>query len=161
MFQERIHQVTKRINDLFGSPGYQPVHLLAKHHGHAALTELYRAADVCAVTSLHDGMNLVCKEFVAARDDEQGVLVLSRFAGAARELSEALIVNPYHVEETADALYRGISMPPAEQRERMANMRATVREFNVFRWAGRVLTHAARLRLRSRVEARVQLHQAD
>jgi alpha,alpha-trehalose-phosphate synthase [UDP-forming] len=161
VFQDRIHQVTKRINDRFGSPGYQPVHLLAKHHGHNALTELYRAADVCAVTSLHDGMNLVCKEFVAARDDEQGVLVLSRFAGAARELGEALIVNPYHVEETAEALYRGITMPPAEQRERMANMRATVREFNVFRWAGRMLAHAARLRLRRRVEARVMLHQAD
>ncbi|HET7793043.1 MAG TPA: trehalose-6-phosphate synthase [Rhizobacter sp.] len=161
VFQERILQVTQRINDRFSRPGYQPVHLLAKHHGHHALTELYRAADVCAVTSLHDGMNLVCKEFVAARDDEQGVLVLSRFAGAARELGEALIVNPYHVEETAEALYRGIIMPPAEQRERMANMRATVREFNVFRWAGRMLAHAARLRLRSRVEARVLLHQAE
>jgi alpha,alpha-trehalose-phosphate synthase [UDP-forming] len=161
VFQDRIHQVTKRINDRFGRPGYQPVHLLAKHHGHQALTELYRAADVCAVTSLHDGMNLVCKEFVAARDDEQGVLVLSRFAGAARELGEALIVNPYHVEETAEALYRGITMPAEEQRERMANMRSTVREFNVFRWAGRMLAHAARLRLRSRVEARVLLHQAD
>ncbi|MGY4828714.1 alpha,alpha-trehalose-phosphate synthase (UDP-forming) [Sphaerotilaceae bacterium SBD11-9] len=161
VFQDRILQVTQRINDRFGRPGYQPVHLLAKHHGHQALTELYRAADVCAVTSLHDGMNLVCKEFVAARDDEQGVLVLSRFAGAARELGEALIVNPYHVEETAEALYRGITMPAAEQRERMANMRATVREFNVFRWAGRMLAHAARLRLRSRVEARVLLHQAE
>jgi trehalose 6-phosphate synthase len=161
VFQERIHLVTQRINDRFGGEGYQPVHLLAKHHDHHALNELYRAADVCVVTSLHDGMNLVCKEFVAARDDEQGVLVLSRFAGAARELGEALIVNPYHVEETADALYRGITMPPAEQRERMANLRMTVREFNVFRWAGRMLAHAARLRLRRRVEARVQLHQAD
>ncbi len=161
VFQERIHQVTQRINDRFGRPGYQPVHLLAKHHGHEALIELYRAADVCVVTSLHDGMNLVCKEFVAARDDEQGVLLLSRFAGAARELGEALIVNPYHVEETADALYRGLNMPSEEQRERMASMRATVREFNVFRWAGRMLTRAARLRLRSRVEARVQLHQSD
>ncbi|HEX3140730.1 MAG TPA: trehalose-6-phosphate synthase, partial [Rhizobacter sp.] len=161
MFQDRIHQVAQRINERFGRPGYQPVHLLAKHHGHRALTELYRAADVCAVTSLHDGMNLVCKEFVAARDDEQGVLVLSRFAGAARELGEALIVNPYHVEETAEALYRGITMPPAEQRERMATMRSTVREFNVFRWAGRMLAHAARLRLRRRVEERVLLHQAD
>jgi trehalose 6-phosphate synthase len=161
VFQDRIHQVTQRINNQFGSPGYQPVHLLARHHDHDALNEFYRAADVCVVTSLHDGMNLVCKEFVAARDDEQGVLVLSRFAGAARELDEALIVNPYHVEETADALYRGITMPPAEQRERMANLRVTVREFNVFRWAGRMLAHAARLRLRRRVEARVQLHQAD
>ncbi len=161
VFQERIHAVTQRINDRFGSTGYQPVHLLVKHHGHDALIELYRAADVCVVTSLHDGMNLVCKEFVAARDDEQGVLLLSRFAGAARELGEALIVNPYHVEETAEALYRGINMPPAEQRERMASMRMTVREFNVFRWAGRMLAHAGRLRLRSRIEARVQFHQPE
>jgi trehalose-6-phosphate synthase len=102
-FQERIERVTARINERFGRPGYQPVHLLAQHHEHDAVMELFRAADICVVTSLHDGMNLVCKEFVAARDDLQGVLILSRFAGAARELSEALIVNPYHVEETADA----------------------------------------------------------
>ena len=99
-FQERIARVTERINERFGRPGYQPVHLLARHHEHDAVNELFRAADVCVVTSLHDGMNLVCKEFVAARDDEQGVLILSRFAGAAREMTEALIVNPYHVEET-------------------------------------------------------------
>jgi trehalose 6-phosphate synthase len=117
-----------------------------------------RAADLCVVTSLHDGMNLVCKEFVAARDDLQGVLVLSRFAGAARELSEALIVNPYHVEETADALHRAATMPAGEQRERMASLRATVHEFNVFRWAGRMLADAGRWRLRARIEARVRRH---
>ena len=85
-FQERIERVTARINERFGRPGYQPVHLLAQHHEHDAVMELFRAADICVVTSLHDGMNLVCKEFVAARDDLQGVLILSRFAGAAREL---------------------------------------------------------------------------
>jgi trehalose-6-phosphate synthase len=85
-FQERIERVTKRINERFGRDGYQPVHLLAQHHEHDAVMELFRAADICVVTSLHDGMNLVCKEFVAARDDLQGVLILSRFAGAAREL---------------------------------------------------------------------------
>ena len=134
------------------------MHLLAQHHEHDAVTELFRAADVCVVTSLHDGMNLVCKEFVAARDDLQGVLVLSRFAGAARELPEALIVNPYHVEETADALHRAATMPAAEQRERMASLRSTVREFNVFRWAGRMLADAGRWRLRARIEARVRSH---
>jgi trehalose 6-phosphate synthase len=111
------------------------------------------------VTSLHDGMNLVSKEFVAARDDEQGVLLLSRFAGAARELTEALIVNPYHVEETADALYQAATMPLAEQRERMASLRSTVHEFNVYRWAGHMLSDAARWRLRARVEARVRRFQ--
>ncbi len=159
LFKERINATTERINARFGRDGAPVVRLLAQHHDHASVTRLYRAADVCLVTSLHDGMNLVCKEFVAARDDERGVLVLSRFAGAARELPEALIVNPYHVEETADALYQGLTMPPGEQRERMASMRATVREFNVYRWAGRMLSDAARLRLRQRVSARVQAHQ--
>lgn len=157
-FQERIHRVTDRINQRFGAPGYQPVHLLAEHHEHEAVNELFRAADMCVVTSLHDGMNLVCKEFVAARDDGQGVLILSRFAGAAREMPEALIVNPYHVEETADALHRAATMPSGEQHERMASLRMTVREYNVFRWAGRMLADASRWRLRERIEARVQRH---
>src|SRR6266481_5523644 len=94
LFQDRIGQATERINRRFGRANYRPIHLLAEHHDHDAVTELYRAADVGLVTSLHDGMDLVCKEFVAARDDERGVLILSRFAGAAREMSEALIVNP-------------------------------------------------------------------
>jgi trehalose 6-phosphate synthase len=158
-FQERVDRVTQRINQRFGHDGYQPVHLLAQHHEHDAVMALFRAANICVVTSLHDGMNLVCKEFVAARDDLQGVLILSRFAGAARELSEALIVNPYHVEETADALHQAAQMPAAEQRERMASLRSTVREFNVFRWAGRMLADAGRWRLRARIEARVRSHQ--
>jgi len=159
-FQDRIHQATERINQRFGRADYRPIHLLAEHHDHDAVTELYRAADVGLVTSLHDGMNLVCKEFVAARDDERGVLILSCFAGAAREMSEALIVNPYHIEECAAALQRALTMPEAEQRERMASLRMTVRESNVFRWAGRMLTDAGRLRLRQRIEARVQRHRA-
>ncbi len=158
-FQERVQRLADRINARFGRPGYLPVHLLAQHHEPDAVFELFRAADICVVTSLHDGMNLVCKEFVAARDDCAGVLVLSRFAGATRELPEALIVNPYHVEETADALQRAATMPAAEQRERMASLRSTVREFNVYRWAGRMLADAGRWRLRARIEARVRRHQ--
>jgi trehalose-6-phosphate synthase len=149
-----------RINERFGRDGYQPVHLLAQHHEHDAVMELFRAADICVVTSLHDGMNLVCKEFVAARDDLQGVLILSRFAGRRARTAEALIVNPYHVEETADALHQAATMPAAEQRERMASLRSTVREFNVFRWAGRMLADAGRWRLRARIEARVRSHQS-
>jgi len=158
LFQERIQATAERINQRFGRPEAPVVRLLVQHHEHDEVNKLYRAADVCLVTSLHDGMNLVCKEFVAARDDERGVLVLSRFAGAAREMQEALIVNPYHVEETADALYQALTMPPGEQRERMASLRSTVREFNVYRWAGRMLSDAARLRLRQRVSMRVQRH---
>ncbi|HEX4511636.1 MAG TPA: trehalose-6-phosphate synthase [Burkholderiaceae bacterium] len=160
-FAERIERTAHRINERFGRADYLPIHLLARHHDTAAVTELFRAADICLVTSLHDGMNLVCKEFVAARDDEQGVLILSRFAGAAREMTEALIVNPYHVEETADALHRAATMPVPEQRERMASLRSTVREFNVFRWAGYMLSDAARWRLRARVRARVRRYQFE
>jgi trehalose 6-phosphate synthase len=158
MFQERVERAAARIEQRFGRPGYRPVILLAQHHEHEQLIELYRAAHVCLVTSLHDGMNLVSKEFVAARDDGQGVLILSRFAGAARELTEALIVNPYHVEECADALETALDMPEAEQRERMGALRQTVREYNVYRWAGRMLTDAGRLRQRQRIEARVRRH---
>jgi trehalose 6-phosphate synthase len=155
-FQERVERLVARIDERFGQPGYCPVILLAQHYEHEALLELYRAADVCLVTSLHDGMNLVTKEFVSVRDDEQGVLVLSRFAGAARELTEALIVNPYHVEECADAIEQALRMPRAEQRERMAALRTTVREFNVYRWAGHMLSDAGRLRQRRRIEARLE-----
>jgi trehalose 6-phosphate synthase len=160
-FQERIRQVAERINNRFGTPDGPVIRLLAQHHDHEAVNELYRAADACLVTSLHDGMNLVCKEFVAARDDEHGVLILSRFAGAAREMPEALIVNPYHVEETADALNQALLMPEGEQRERMASLRTTVREFNVYRWAGRMLSDAARWRLRERIAQRVQRHRVE
>ena len=158
LFNERLVKLSDRINSQYGGPGYQPIHLLAQHHEHEAVNELFRAADVCLVTSLHDGMNLVCKEFVAARDDERGVLILSSFAGAAREMNEAIIVNPYHAEECADALQRALTMPEPEQRERMASLRMTVREFNVYRWAGRMLTDAGRWRMRQRIEARVQRH---
>jgi trehalose-6-phosphate synthase len=160
-FQDRITRVVDRINARFVSPGGPVVRLLAQHHDHEAVNELYRAADACMVTSLHDGMNLVCKEFVAARDDERGVLILSRFAGAAREMPEALIVNPYHVEETADALHQALVMPEGEQGVRMASLRTTVREFNVYRWAGRMLSDAARWRLRERIAQRVQGHRVQ
>ena len=109
----------------------------------------FRAADVCFVSSLHDGMNLVAKEFVASRDDERGVLVLSQFAGASRELPEALIVNPYDADQCAAALHLALTMPADEQRARMRLMRGLVREFNVFRWAGRMLIDAAAMRERS------------
>jgi alpha,alpha-trehalose-phosphate synthase [UDP-forming] len=160
LFQERITAQVDRINRRFGHPEAPVIRLLAQHHEHHEVMKLYRAADACLVTSLHDGMNLVCKEFIAVRDDERGVLILSRFAGAARELTEALLVNPYHVEETADALFQALNMPAPEQRERMASLRGTVREFNVYRWAGRMLSDAARLRLRERVSNRLQRHGA-
>jgi trehalose-6-phosphate synthase len=100
-------------------------------------------------------MNLVAKEFVSARDDERGVLVLSRFTGAARELTEALVVNPYDLEGVADTLRVALTMSPIEQRERMQALRSQVAEYNVYRWAGRMLLDATRLRQRERLQVRL------
>jgi trehalose 6-phosphate synthase len=152
----RVRAVAGRINERFGRPGCQPIVLRIQHHDAAEVYEMYRAADLCYVSSLHDGMNLVAKEFVAARDDEQGVLLLSQFTGAARDLAEALIVNPYDVEQSAAAMHLALTMSPEEQRARMRSMRNLVQEFNVYRWAGRMLIDAARMRHRRRVMARAR-----
>ena len=154
-FDARVHAVVTRINERFSKGSYQAICLKAEHHEPEEINRYYRAADVCMVTSLHDGMNLVAKEYVAARDDERGVLLLSQFTGAAHELHEALIVNPYYVEQTADALYRGLTMPDYEQQERMRSMRTLVRDFNVYRWAGRMLIDAARIRERGKLAVRI------
>ncbi|MHB8057750.1 MAG: alpha,alpha-trehalose-phosphate synthase (UDP-forming) [Desulfuromonadaceae bacterium] len=154
-FEARLYALEERINLRFTKNGHQAIILKAEHHEPDQVNRYYRAAQVCMVTSLHDGMNLVAKEFVAARDDERGVLVLSQFTGAANELYEALIVNPYHVEQTAEALYQGLTMPEYEQQERMRSMRAQVRDFNVYRWAGRMLLDAARVRQREKLAVRI------
>ena len=147
---DAVEASVERINARFGCGAYRPVILLRAHHEPERVFRFYRAANMCYVSSLHDGMNLVSKEFVAARDDEQGVLILSKFAGAARELADALIVNPYDLEEASAALERAAYMPPAEQAERLRAMRAVVAEHNVYRWAGRMLLDAAQLRNRAR-----------
>jgi len=110
-------------------------------------SRFYRAASVCLVTSLHDGMNLVAKEFVASRDDERGVLVLSTFAGAALELSDALLINPYDVQQLSDAIHRAVEMPEDQQSLRMQRMRQMVREHNVFRWAANLLSDLTEIRI--------------
>jgi len=158
-FEARVRALAGRVNARFGRGGWEPIRLKVEHHDAPIVNEYYRAADVCVVTSLHDGMNLVAKEFIAARDDEQGVLVLSQFTGAARELHDALLVNPYHNEQCAHALYRALTMPADEQRVRMRSMRRLVQEFNVYRWAGAMLLDAARLRQRQRVSERIYAHQ--
>ena len=155
-FEAQVNNLSLRINQRFSLGSWQPICLKAEHHEPEVVNRYYRGADVCMVTSLHDGMNLVAKEFVASRDDEQGVLVLSQFTGAAHELHEALIVNPYHIEQTSDALYRALTMPDFEQRERMRSMRALVRDFNVYRWAGRMLLDAARVRQREKLTDRIR-----
>ncbi len=155
LLNERVEALAADINARWGGAGYRPIVLLRAHHEPPQVFRFYRAADLCYVSSLHDGMNLVAKEFVAARDDEQGVLVLSEFTGAARDLPEALIVNPYDVSAAANALAAAVQMSPAEQRERMRSMRRMVSEFNVYRWAGKMLTDAGELRGRERLIGRL------
>ncbi|MGZ6106436.1 MAG: trehalose-6-phosphate synthase, partial [Vulcanimicrobiaceae bacterium] len=147
----RVRAAAQRVNERFGTADCKPIILKIEHHDADEVYAHYRAADVCFVSSLHDGMNLVAKEYVAARDDERGALILSQFAGAAGELPEALIVNPYDTEQCATALRVALDMPPVEQRERMRSMRSLIQEFNVYRWAGRMLLDAARMRHRRRL----------
>lgn len=152
---ERIEALAARINAKWSTGDYKPIALLRAHHEPATVYRYYRAAELCYVSSLHDGMNLVAKEFVAAHDDEQGVLVLSQFTGAARDLTEALIVNPYDVRQASDALAAALRMPLAEQRERMRSMRRVLAEFNVYRWAGRMVVDAAGVRRKERLLGRL------
>ena len=155
-YATRAKALADEINAKHAASDFAPIRLLAEHHEADAVYEYYRASDVCIVSSLHDGMNLVAKEFVAARDDERGVLVLSQFAGASRELPEALIVNPYDTDRFAAAIHRALSMPEDEQRDRMRIMRGLLREFNVYRWAGRMLMDAAAIRQRHKLGRRVK-----
>jgi trehalose 6-phosphate synthase len=154
--------MARRINDRFAGSKYPAILLEARHYEPADVWEYYRGADVCFVSSLHDGMNLVAKEFVASRDDERGVLILSQFTGAARELPEALIVNPYDADQCAAALNLALTMPLRTQRTRMRLMRGLIKEFNVFRWAGRMLLDAATMRRRRKLLSRpLQLNRAS
>lgn len=141
-----LQSEAERINKRFHSGHWKPILFRMEHHSHEAINLFYRAADLCLVTSLHDGMNLVGKEFVGSRSDERGVLVLSRFAGASRELRDALLVNPYDVEEVSEAIHRALTMPAEEQRLRMVRMRAILEERNVYRWAADITTELDRIR---------------
>jgi trehalose-6-phosphate synthase len=158
--QEEAVALADAINSRHAADGWRPIVLSIRHYEPPGVFEIFRGADFCVVSSLHDGMNLVAKEFVAARDDERGVLVLSTFAGASRELAEALIVNPYHAYEMAEAMHHALLMPVAEQEARMRQMRALVRTRNVYRWAGQMLLDAAQLRRRLAIEQLAQSNAA-
>jgi len=136
-----------RINWRFQSDKWKPIVFLKRQHSHKEITPYYRAADLCLVTSLHDGMNLVAKEFLAARRDERGVLILSQFTGAARELRDALLVNPYDIEQTAEAIRVALEMEPEEKQLRVQRMRRVIKEHNIYRWAGNLITELSEVRL--------------
>jgi trehalose 6-phosphate synthase len=149
-YQQFLDEVTaeaERINARFQSGKWKPIVFLPRHHSHQEIERYYRAASLCMVSSLHDGMNLVAKEFIVAREDEHGVLILSTFAGAALELTDALQVNPYDVQQVATAILRALEMPDQEQAARIHRMRATVKDHNVFRWAANLLSDLTDIRI--------------
>lgn len=145
-FENELETHINRINQRFQTRSWKPVIFLKKQHSHEEITPFYRAADVCLVTSLHDGMNLVAKEFVAARTDQQGVLILSQFAGASRELHDALTINPYHIDQVAEAIHYSLTMDTQEQQARMGRMRAVLQDHNVYRWAANLVEDLVRVR---------------
>ncbi|HWY04081.1 MAG TPA: trehalose-6-phosphate synthase [Candidatus Acidoferrum sp.] len=145
--QAELEAEADRINWRFQANQWKPIVLLNRQHSHKEIQPYYRAADLCLVTSLHDGMNLVAKEFVATREDERGVLILSCFTGAARELRDALQINPYDIDQTAEAIRAALEMQPEEKQMRMQRMRKLVREHNVYRWAGTLIGELSEVRL--------------
>ncbi|HEX2966689.1 MAG TPA: trehalose-6-phosphate synthase [Syntrophorhabdaceae bacterium] len=135
-----IDEIVEKINWRFQTANWKPIVYLKAHHTHAVINRYYRAADFCMVTSLHDGMNLVAKEFIGNQDENgRGVLILSQFAGASRELRDAIIVNPYDIEEMTDSIKAAITMDEVSRTERMQRMKDVVKENNVYRWAGKLI----------------------
>jgi trehalose-6-phosphate synthase len=146
-FLDEVIAEADRINARFQAGRWRPIVLLKRHHSHEEIDRYFRAASVCMVTSLHDGMNLVAKEFVASRDDNRGALILSTFTGAARELTDAILVNPYDVDQMANAIHQALEFSEEEQIERMSRMRKTVNEHNIYRWAATLLSDLAEIRI--------------
>jgi trehalose-6-phosphate synthase len=154
-FLDEVSAEAERINARFQAGRWKPIVFLRRHHSHQEIGRFYRAASVCLVTSLHDGMNLVAKEFVVSREDNRGVLILSTFAGAALELHDALLVNPYDVQQLAESIHRALDMSEEEQSTRMRRLRDGVREHNIYRWAANLLSALTEIRIDAseRVEA--------
>jgi trehalose-6-phosphate synthase len=134
-----VEQEANRINWKFKARSWQPILFLKKHHSHEEIMPFYRSANLCMVSSLHDGMNLVAKEFIASRNQNDGVLILSQFAGASQELHGAMIINPYDVEQTADAIKSALEMPKEVQHHKMKQMRRVIMAHNVYSWAADIL----------------------
>jgi trehalose 6-phosphate synthase len=144
--RERVLQTADRVNARFGTDDYRPIIVMEGHHDPSEVYRFLRAADLCYVGSLHDGMNLVAKEFVCAREDERGVLVLSSFAGAARQLTGALLVDPNAIDGAAHVLAAALRLAANDQATRMRAMRSVVARFNTYWWAGQMLHDAAQVR---------------
>lgn len=142
---DELDKLAEDINWRHGHGSWRPIVFINEHHEPWQVYTLFRMASVCVVSSLHDGMNLVAKEFVAARDDLRGALILSQFTGSARELTDAIVINPYAVDDFGEALWTALTMPPEEQEQRMVRMRRQVADNNIYRWAGTLLSDAGKL----------------
>ncbi|HMC65415.1 MAG TPA: trehalose-6-phosphate synthase, partial [Gemmataceae bacterium] len=140
LLDAEIDQLVEEVNWRWSTDTWRPIVYVKRQHSSVEMMALHRLAHFCVVSSLDDGMNLVAKEFVASRADEDGALILSRFTGAARELTTALLVNPFGIDEIADAMHQALEMPEEERRRRMQRMRAIVQENNIYRWAGKFLS---------------------
>jgi trehalose 6-phosphate synthase len=149
-FQAEVVAEAERINSRFKRGRWKPIVFQNRQHSHQEVQRYYRAAHLCMVTSLHDGMNLVAKEFVAARQDERGVLILSQFTGAARELHDAILVNPYDILATSEAIAQALEMSVEETVDRMRHMRRYVKDHNVYRWAADLVGELCDVRLETR-----------
>jgi trehalose 6-phosphate synthase len=156
-FLAEVEVAADRINWRFRTESWKPIIFRKRHHSHQEIERFYRAANLCLVTSLHDGMNLVAKEFLVTRDDEDGVLVLSRFTGACHELRDALVVNPYDIEEMADAILFALEMDPDQRRVRMQRLRRVVKEQNIYRWAGDLIGDLCEVRPEQEKSARERM----
>ena len=143
--EAEVDAAVQEVNGTYQTKRWKPILYLKRHHEHRDIWPFYRHADFCMVTSLHDGMNLVAKEFISVRDDEEGALILSQFTGASSELRDAILVNPYDVDGMADAIRTAVAMPSDERRARMGRMREGVREHNIYRWAGLLLSELERI----------------
>src|SRR5688500_9059597 len=145
-FRREVSSLVGQINGEFATPNWTPIQYIHRSIPGDVLLALYRAADVMLVTPLRDGINPESKERRAARIDDDGVLVLSEFAGAADELTDAILVNPYDVDGTAEAIHRALTMEVTERRHRMRRLRQTVQEFDVHRWASSFLRELSQMR---------------
>ena len=142
---DEINSLVEAINFKYATDAWRPIIMVRRHFSQAELIALYRMADIALVTSLHDGMNLVAKEYVAAARANKGVLVLSRFTGSARELTDALLINPYSPKEIAAAIKLGLTMPAEEKNRRLQKMKELIAENNIYKWAGKILQALLRL----------------
>jgi trehalose 6-phosphate synthase len=137
---DEINALVEEINWKYGVPHWTPVIFIRRQFSLTELIALYRISTAAVVSSLHDGMNLVAKEYVSSQSGRKGMLILSQFTGAARELTEAILINPYDCDQFSEGIFQALTLPEDDRQKRMMKMRETVSEYNIYHWAGRVIS---------------------